>query len=83
MSNPFTQNDLEILKEAFPTLSESVIDDILHSCRGEVNQAFEILLSMSDPTQLSPPVPPQLPNRPNVKTYFTLFNLFFAKKKIY
>ncbi|KAI9342118.1 hypothetical protein BD770DRAFT_398719 [Pilaira anomala] len=65
MSNPFTQNDLEILKEAFPTLSESVIDDILHSCRGEVNQAFEMLLSMSDSTQFSPPVPPQLPNRPN------------------
>lgn len=64
MVNPFTQTEVDILKEAFPTVKVSVIDDTLRLAKGDVNQAFEMLLNMTDPSQTVSMAPP-LPNRPN------------------
>lgn len=48
MVNPFTDQSIQILKEAFPKVQESVIDDMLWSAKGNVNTAFEMLLSMTN-----------------------------------
>lgn len=74
MVNPFTQTEVDILKEAFPTVQVSVIDDTLRSTRGDVNLAFEMLLNMTDPSQPSLAPPPPLPHRPS---NVTLYNFFF------
>lgn len=48
MVNPFTESSIEILKEAFPKVQESVIDDMLWTAKGNVQEAFEMLLSMTN-----------------------------------
>ncbi|GAA5816865.1 hypothetical protein MFLAVUS_010399 [Mucor flavus] len=75
MVNPFTQTEVDILKEAFPTVKVSVIDDTLRLAKGDVNQAFEMLLNMTDPSQTVSMAPP-LPNRPNNSFSNPLLNPF-------
>lgn len=63
MANPFcNSSDVEILKEAFPTLPISVIEDNLISANGDMNRAFEMLLKLTDPAHSSSNGPP-LPSR--------------------
>lgn len=63
MVNPFcNSSDVEILREAFPTLNISVIEDNLIVANGDVNRAFELLLALTDPAHSSTNGPP-LPNR--------------------
>lgn len=64
MVNPFCDSsNVEILKEAFPSLYISVIEDKLLLANGDVNRAFEMLLELTDPSQSAANGPP-LPNRP-------------------
>jgi hypothetical protein len=75
MVNPFHEpKNLDILKEAFPLIDVSVIDDTLRSAKGDVNQAFEMLLAISDPSQSASNGPP-LPNRPTINSYTVNFTL--------
>ncbi|KAG2236162.1 hypothetical protein BDF21DRAFT_410247 [Thamnidium elegans] len=76
MVNPFTQTEVDILKEAFPNVEVSVIDDTLRLAKGDVNQAFEMLLNMTDPSQSVSMAPPPLPNRPNNSFSNPLLNPF-------
>jgi hypothetical protein len=83
MDNPFQSNNIRILREAFPNVEERVIDDILYTTRGDINEAFEVLLSMSNgestrPTaaplqQHRPPPPPQRPIHHSVVFILPLF----------
>lgn len=78
MVNPFcNSSDVEILKEAFPTLNISVIEDNLLAANGDVNRAFELLLALTDPAHSSTNAPP-LPTRRTshkVDSYFCHINL--------
>ncbi|KAI9487602.1 MAG: hypothetical protein EXX96DRAFT_553928 [Benjaminiella poitrasii] len=47
MEDPLYNSNIEILKEAFPSIDNAVIDDILWSVRGDVNEAFESLLAIA------------------------------------
>lgn len=62
MENPFQAPNIVTLREAFPLVEVRVIDDALWSAKGDVNQAFELLLTMSNTDNLSPP---ELPVRRN------------------
>lgn len=64
MVNPFHESDTDILKEAFPLLEVSVIEDVLYIAKGDINEAFEMLLNMTNDTDKTK-LPPQLPNRRN------------------
>jgi hypothetical protein len=55
MENPFHAPNIVILREAFPLVEVRVIDAALWSAKGDVNQAFELLLAMSSTDNLSPP----------------------------
>ncbi|KAI7896480.1 uncharacterized protein EV154DRAFT_492433 [Mucor mucedo] len=57
MSNPFTESSIQILKEAFPKVQESVIDDMLWTAKGNVQDAFEMLLSMTNGPDTFKPLP--------------------------
>ncbi|ORY93781.1 hypothetical protein BCR43DRAFT_346051 [Syncephalastrum racemosum] len=50
MPNPFLTNQLDTLKEAFPTLDLNIIEHVLDSHNGHVEPAFETLLGMTDPS---------------------------------
>ncbi|KAI9263142.1 hypothetical protein BDA99DRAFT_509431, partial [Phascolomyces articulosus] len=81
-SNPFethtssssSSSEVQTLKEAFPAIDVDIIKDVLFSVNGNVQDAFENLLHMSDPpahtgsggsiTKQLPPTPtPQIPQR--------------------
>ncbi|KAI9316458.1 hypothetical protein BX666DRAFT_2027994 [Dichotomocladium elegans] len=70
MANPFEAPKPDTLVEAFPNIDPEIIQDVLASVDNNVDTAFEILLSMSDPTATSRqhrrelPTPP-LPGRNN------------------
>ena len=51
--NPFEENNssnIQTLKEAFPTIDVRVINDVLFSVNGKLQDAFESLLNISDPS---------------------------------
>ncbi|KAI8391309.1 uncharacterized protein BYT42DRAFT_189665 [Radiomyces spectabilis] len=48
MENPFQAPKLQTLREAFPNVDVAVIDDVLWSANGNLDNAFEALLAMSD-----------------------------------
>ncbi|KAL9543711.1 hypothetical protein MBANPS3_007987 [Mucor bainieri] len=50
MENPFQSTDINTLKEAFPTVDASIINDVLYSAQGDLNMAFDMLLDMSSPS---------------------------------
>ncbi|KAI0395985.1 hypothetical protein F5Y17DRAFT_162296 [Xylariaceae sp. FL0594] len=66
------QSNEQILKEAFPNIDLAVIKAVLLASGGQIDPAFNALLSMSDPdavksdaTEPAPPPPPPRPvNRP-------------------
>jgi hypothetical protein len=88
MDNPFQSNNIRILREAFPNVEERVIDDILYTTRGDINEAFEVLLSMSNgestrPTTAAPlqqhgPPPPPPPQRPIHHSVVFILPLFIS-----
>ncbi|KAL7321832.1 hypothetical protein PS15m_001560 [Mucor circinelloides] len=66
MENPFQNTNIDTLKEAFPTVDASVINDVLYSAQGDLNIAFDMLLDMSSssasdsrakPLPQAPPLP--------------------------
>lgn len=50
MENPFQNTNIDTLKEAFPTVDASVINDVLYSAQGDLNIAFDMLLDMNSPS---------------------------------
>ncbi|KAF1799605.1 hypothetical protein FB192DRAFT_1387550 [Mucor lusitanicus] len=50
MENPFQSTDIDTLKEAFPRVDVSVINDVLYSVQGDLNTAFDMLLDMNSPS---------------------------------
>ncbi|KAK4511477.1 uncharacterized protein ATC70_012692 [Mucor velutinosus] len=50
MENPFQSTDFTTLKEAFPTVDVSIINDVLYSAQGDLNSAFDMLLDMNSPS---------------------------------
>lgn len=61
------QKNVMILKEAFPTVDDSVIKAVLRASGGQVEPAFNALLEMTDPDAVkdeSEEVPPPQPPRP-------------------
>ena len=51
--NPFEENtssNVQTLKEAFPTIEVRVINDVLFSVHGKLQDAFDCLLNISDPS---------------------------------
>lgn len=48
MENSFQNSDT--LKEAFPTVDASIINDVLYSAQGDLNIAFDMLLDMGSPS---------------------------------
>lgn len=65
MANPFQvlSPNANILQEAFPTLDSDLIEDVLASVHDNVEDAFELLLRMTDP-DITSSSPPPLPDRP-------------------
>jgi len=59
-----TQQNQQMLKEAFPTIDMSVIKAVLTASRGQVEPAFNALLEMTDPDAVQNEVPPPPPPRP-------------------
>ncbi|KAG1083874.1 hypothetical protein G6F42_022032 [Rhizopus arrhizus] len=66
MENPFQNTNIDTLKEAFPTVDASVINDVLYSAQGDLNIAFDMLLDMNSssvsdsrakPLPQAPPLP--------------------------
>lgn len=66
MENPFQNSNIETLKEAFPTVDVSIINDVLYSAQGDLNVAFDMLLDMNSsaingirtkPLPNAPPLP--------------------------
>ncbi|KAI7899616.1 uncharacterized protein BX663DRAFT_520722 [Cokeromyces recurvatus] len=47
MENPFYAANIKTLKEIFPSIDVTVINDILWSVKGDVNRAFESLLAIN------------------------------------
>ncbi|KAF7552971.1 hypothetical protein G7046_g7241 [Stylonectria norvegica] len=65
-----TQKNVDILKEAFPTVETSVIKAVLSASGGRVEPAFNALLEMTDPDAVQnepeeapPPQPPRPQNQ--------------------
>ncbi|GAN02808.1 hypothetical protein MAM1_0028c02255 [Mucor ambiguus] len=68
MENPFQSTAIDTLKEAFPTIDASIINDVLYSAQGDLSIAFDMLLDMSSPSindSRAKPLPhaPSLPVR--------------------
>ncbi|EPB87933.1 hypothetical protein HMPREF1544_05224 [Mucor circinelloides 1006PhL] len=67
MENPFQNTNIDTLKEAFPTVDASVINDVLYSAQGDLNIAFDMLdmnsSSVSDSRAKPLPQAPPLPVR--------------------
>ncbi|CEP12719.1 hypothetical protein [Parasitella parasitica] len=66
MENSLQNSNIDTLREAFPTLDPSIIDDVLYSVKGDLNMAFEMLLDMNyistdessdKPLPYTPPLP--------------------------
>jgi len=65
MENPFQNTNIDTLKEAFPTVDASVINDVLYSVQGDLNIAFDMLLDMNSSVSDSRAKPlPQAPPLP-------------------
>ncbi|KAI8147858.1 hypothetical protein BJV82DRAFT_309111 [Fennellomyces sp. T-0311] len=66
-TNPFEDSNTRTLKDAFPALDGELIEDVLRSVNGNMEEAFDNLLRMSDPesTTRSPnhSSPPPIPQR--------------------
>ncbi|KAG6002902.1 hypothetical protein E4U21_002513 [Claviceps maximensis] len=61
------QKNVMILKEAFPTVDDSIIKAVLRASGGQIEPAFNALLEMTDPDAAkdeSEEVPPPQPPRP-------------------
>lgn len=61
------QKNVMILKEAFPSIDESVIKAVLRASGGQIDPAFNALLEMTDPDAVqhdAAEVPPPQPPRP-------------------
>ncbi|KAG5984411.1 hypothetical protein E4U55_004873 [Claviceps digitariae] len=61
------QKNVMILKEAFPTVDDSIIKAVLRASGGQVEPAFNALLEMTDPDAVkdeAEDVPPPQPPRP-------------------
>lgn len=50
MSNPFEAPKADTLAEAFPNVDPAIIDDILASANDNLEEAFDLMLKLSDPT---------------------------------
>ena len=59
-----TQKNQQMLKEAFPTVEESVIRAVLTASGGRIEAAFHALLEMTDPDAAERDRPPPPPPRP-------------------
>lgn len=82
MVNPFCDSSkVNILREAFPSVRISLIEDKLLSVDGDVNRAFELLLEMTDPSQSAANGPP-LPDRPLHTVSSCTFFFYPETKKI-
>ncbi|KAI7878613.1 hypothetical protein K492DRAFT_4975 [Lichtheimia hyalospora FSU 10163] len=76
MSNPFEAPKADTLADAFPNVDPSIIDDILASANDNLEEAFDMMLKLSDPTaqtnvdqptlsaQPRPPLPERRPPQP-------------------
>ncbi|KAG5919032.1 hypothetical protein E4U42_006626 [Claviceps africana] len=65
------QKNVMILKEAFPTVDDSVIKAVLRASGGQIEPAFNALLEMTDPDAVREEpeeVPPPQPPRPQGRT---------------
>ncbi|KAI9492187.1 hypothetical protein BDB00DRAFT_456009 [Zychaea mexicana] len=75
-NNPFeppssASNGVHTLRQAFPNVDPEIIDDVLLSVNGNVQDAFECVLHMTDPQSVAggstikelPPIPPPVPHR--------------------
>ncbi|KAI8647100.1 hypothetical protein BD408DRAFT_428172 [Parasitella parasitica] len=69
MENCLQNSSIDTLKEAFPTIDLSIIDDVLYSTQGDLNLAFEMLLDMNStstndsrnrPLSYTPPLPARI-----------------------
>lgn len=50
MSNPFEAPKADTLADAFPNVDPAIIDDILASANDNLEEAFDLMLKLSDPT---------------------------------
>ncbi|CDH49617.1 predicted protein [Lichtheimia corymbifera JMRC:FSU:9682] len=68
-NNPFEAPKADTLADAFPNVDPAIIDDILASANDNLEEAFDMMLKLSDPTaqtstDQTPPQPrPPLPER--------------------
>jgi len=62
-----TQNNQQMLQEAFPTIDLAVIKAVLSASRGQVEPAFNALLEMTDPDAVQNDAPPPPPPRPTAE----------------
>jgi hypothetical protein len=60
------QKSQQMLKEAFPTVDDSVIKAVLRASSGRIESAFNALLEMTDPDAAERDRPPPQPPRPVV-----------------
>ncbi|KAH6850953.1 hypothetical protein B0I37DRAFT_125390 [Chaetomium sp. MPI-CAGE-AT-0009] len=60
------QKNQQMLKEAFPTVDDSVIRAVLRASSGRIESAFNALLEMTDPDAAERDRPPPPPPRPVV-----------------
>lgn len=58
------QKNQQMLKEAFPTVEDSVIRAVLRASGGRIESAFNALLEMTDPDAAERDQPPPQPPRP-------------------